>query len=157
MTEPRLGAAAGSRVPLGSAPRAARWPASLLALVGTAALVLLGRQPSVSGDHHMLGMAFMVANSLAWVGYILCAKDLLRRHRVTLVTVHAALAGSAVLFLVTGLTHAAMVAREAMAMSPFAWALVIGTGARGHHRIQPALFLRSPADDARAPRQPIRI
>ena len=97
-----------------------------LALVGTAALVLLGRQPSVSGDHHMLGMAFMVANSLAWVGYILCAKDLLRRHRVTLVTIHAALAGSAVLFLVTGPTHAAMVAREAMAMSPFAWALVIG-------------------------------
>src|SRR5207247_9069765 len=81
-----------------------------LALVGTAALVLLGRQPSVSGDHHMLGVGFMVANSLAWVGYILCAKDLLRRHGVTLVTVHAARVGSAVLFLVRRPTRAALVA-----------------------------------------------
>jgi len=96
-----------------------------LAVVGTASLVLLGRQPSVSGDHHMLGMAFMVANSLAWVTYILCCKNLLLRHRVTQVTVHAALAGSAVLFLVTGPTHAASVAREAAAMSPFAWSLVV--------------------------------
>lgn len=96
-----------------------------LALVGTAALVLLGRQPSVSGDHHMLGMAFMVANSLAWVAYMLCFKDLLRRHRVTQVTVHAALAGTAVLFLVTGPTHAADIAREAATMSPFAWSLVV--------------------------------
>jgi drug/metabolite transporter (DMT)-like permease len=96
-----------------------------LALVGTAALVLLGRQPSVSGDHHMLGIAFMVANSLAWVAYILCFKNLLLRHRVTRVTVHAALAGSAVLFLVTGPTHAAGIAREAMAMSLFAWSLVV--------------------------------
>ena len=96
-----------------------------LALVGTAALVLLGRQPWVSGDHHMLGMAFMVANSLAWVAYMLCFKDLLRRHRVTQVTVHAALAGTAVLFLVTGPTHAADIAREAATMSPFAWSLVV--------------------------------
>jgi len=96
-----------------------------LALVGTTALVLLGRQPSVRGDHHMLGMAFMIANSVAWVAYILCFKNLLLRHRVTQVTVHAALAGSAVLFLVTGPTHAAGVAREAAAMSPFAWSLVV--------------------------------
>jgi len=96
-----------------------------LALVGTTALALLGRQPSVSGDHHVLGMAFMIANSIAWVAYILCFKNLLLRHRVTQVTVHAALAGSAVLFLVTGPTHAAGVAREAAAMSPFAWSLVV--------------------------------
>jgi drug/metabolite transporter (DMT)-like permease len=96
-----------------------------LAVVGTAALVLLGRQPSVSGDHHMLGMAYMLANSLAWVAYILCVKNLLRRHRVTQVTVHASLAGSAVLFLVTGPTHAAGIAREAAAMSPLAWSLVV--------------------------------
>jgi len=96
-----------------------------LALLGTTALVLLGRQPSVSSDHHMLGMAFMIANSVAWVAYILCFKNLLLRHRVTQVTVHAALAGSAVLFLVTGPTHAAGVAREAAAMSPFAWSLVV--------------------------------
>jgi drug/metabolite transporter (DMT)-like permease len=96
-----------------------------LALVGTTALVLLGRQPSVSGDHHLLGMAFMIANSVAWVAYILCFKHLLLRHRVTQVTVHAALAGSAVLFLVTGPTHAAGVVREAAAMSPFAWSLVV--------------------------------
>jgi len=96
-----------------------------LALVGTTALVLLGRQPSVRGDHHMLGMAFMIANSVAWVAYILCFKNLLLRHRVTQVTVHAALAGSAVLFLVTGPTHAAGVVRDAAAMSPFAWVLVV--------------------------------
>ena len=96
-----------------------------LALVGTTALALLGRQPSVSGDHHMLGMAFMIANSVAWVAYILCCKNLLLRHRVTQVTVHAALAGSVALFLLTGPTHAAGVAREAAAMSPFAWSLVV--------------------------------
>jgi drug/metabolite transporter (DMT)-like permease len=96
-----------------------------LALAGTAALVLLGRQPSVSGDHHMLGMAFMIANSLAWVGYILCFKQLLRRHPPAVVTAHAALAGSAVLLLVTGPTQAGEVAREAQAMSPLAWGLVV--------------------------------
>jgi drug/metabolite transporter (DMT)-like permease len=95
-----------------------------LALAGTAALVRLGRQPS-GGGHHALGIGFMVANSLAWVAYILCSKDLLRRHRVTQVTIHAALAGTAALFLVTGPTHAATVARAAAAMSPLAWALVI--------------------------------
>jgi drug/metabolite transporter (DMT)-like permease len=79
----------------------------------------------VSGDHHMLGMALMIANSLAWVGYILCCKNLLLRHRVTQVTVHAALAGSAVLFLVTGPSQAAGVVREAAAMSPLAWGLVV--------------------------------
>ena len=96
-----------------------------LALAGTGALVLLGRAPSTSGDHHVLGMGFMVANSLAWVGYILCFKHLLRCHRVTIVTVHAALAGTAVLFLVTGPTHGATVAHEALAMSGTAWALVV--------------------------------
>lgn len=95
-----------------------------LALAGTAALVLLGRQPS-GGEHHALGIGFMVANSLAWIAYILCSKDLLRRHRVTQVTVHAALAGTAVLFLVTGPTHAAGIAREALAMSPLGWTLVV--------------------------------
>ena len=45
---------------------------------------------------------------------------------MTLVTVHAALAGSAVLFLVTGPTQAAMIAREARAMSLLTWILVIG-------------------------------
>jgi drug/metabolite transporter (DMT)-like permease len=40
-------------------------------------------------------------------------------------TIHAALAGSAVLFLVTGPTQAAGIAREAAAMSPFAWSLVV--------------------------------
>ena len=96
-----------------------------LALMGTAALVLLGRPPSSGGEHHALGMAFMVANSLAWVVYILCFKDLLRRHRVTQVTVHAALTGTAVLFLVSGPTHALAVAREAAAMSATGWALVV--------------------------------
>jgi len=96
-----------------------------LALAGTAALVLLGRQPSGGGEHHALGIGFMVANSLAWVVYILCFKDLLRRHRVTQVTIHAALAGTAALFLVTGPTHAMTVARAATAMSPLAWTLVI--------------------------------
>ena len=96
-----------------------------LALAGTGALVVLGRLPSVSGDHHMLGMGFMVANSLAWVGYILCFKHLLRRHRVTVVTVHAALAGTAVLLLATGPTHGTTVAYEALAMSGTAWALVV--------------------------------
>jgi drug/metabolite transporter (DMT)-like permease len=96
-----------------------------LALAGTAALVLLGRQPSADGEHDALGIGFMVANSLAWVVYILCFKDLLRRHRVTQVTIHAALAGTAALFLVTGPTHAATVARAAAAMNPLAWTLVI--------------------------------
>ena len=96
-----------------------------LALAGTAALVLLGRPPSGVGERHALGMAYMVANSLAWVVYILCFKDLLRRHRVTQVTVHAALAGTAVLLLVTGPTHLVTVAREAAAMGAPAWVLVV--------------------------------
>lgn len=97
----------------------------VLALIGTAALLLLGRGPGGGGEHHALGMAFMVANSLAWVVYILCFKDLLRRHRVTQVTIHAALVGTAVLFLVTGPTHAVSVTRATAAMSAPAWALVI--------------------------------
>jgi drug/metabolite transporter (DMT)-like permease len=96
----------------------------VLALSGTAALLLPGRSPS-GGGHDALGIAFMVANSLAWVVYILCFKDLLRRHRVTQVTIHAALVGSAVLFLATGPTHAGTVARQAAAMSAQGWALVI--------------------------------
>ena len=67
----------------------------------------------------------MVANSLAWVVYILCFKDLLRRHRVMEVTTHAALAGTVALLLVTGPTHAMTVARSAAAMSPLAWSLVV--------------------------------
>ena len=96
-----------------------------LAVTGTAALVLAGRQAGGGGENDALGIAFMVANSVAWVSYILCFKDLLRRHRVTQVTIHAALAGTVVLFLVTGPTHAVAVARAAAAMSPLAWALVI--------------------------------
>jgi drug/metabolite transporter (DMT)-like permease len=95
-----------------------------LALAGTATLVLLRSGPS-GGEHDALGIGFMVANSLAWVVYILCFKDLLRRHRVTQVTIHAALAGTAALFLVTGPTHAITVASAAAAMSPLAWTLVI--------------------------------
>ena len=95
-----------------------------LALLGTLALVLLGRQPSAAGEHHVLGMLYMVANSLAWVGYVLCFKDLLRRHPVTQVTTHAALAGTAALFLLTGSTHASTVVRQALAMSGLAWVLV---------------------------------
>ena len=125
MTEPAWVLLLGA-VLLGERATRRQMAGLVLALVGTAALLLFGRQPSVSGDHHMLGMGFMVANSVAWVGYILCVKNLLRRHRVTLVTVHAALAGSAVLFLVTGPTHAADIAREARAMSPIAWILVVG-------------------------------
>jgi drug/metabolite transporter (DMT)-like permease len=96
-----------------------------LALAGTAALVLLGRQPSGGGEHNALGIGFMVANSLAWVVYILCFKHLLRRHRVTQVTTHAALAGTAMLLLVTGPAYAVTVANAAAAMSPLSWALVI--------------------------------
>jgi drug/metabolite transporter (DMT)-like permease len=125
MTEPAWVLLLGA-VLLGERATRRQMAGLVLALVGTATLLLLGRQPSVSGDHHMLGIGFMVANSLAWVGYILCVKNLLRRHRVTLVTVHAALAGSAVLFLVSGPTHAADIAREARAMSPIAWILVVG-------------------------------
>jgi drug/metabolite transporter (DMT)-like permease len=44
---------------------------------------------------------------------------------VTQVTIHAALAGTIALLLVTGPTHAAAVARDAAAMSPLAWTLVI--------------------------------
>jgi len=95
-----------------------------LALLGTLALVLLGQPPSAGGEHHVLGMLYMGANSLAWVGYVLCFKDLLRRHRVTQVTTHAALAGTAALFLVTGGTHAWTMARQALAMSGLAWVLV---------------------------------
>ncbi|HWM76458.1 MAG TPA: DMT family transporter [Methylomirabilota bacterium] len=94
-----------------------------LALTGTAALLLLGRPPS--GEHHALGIGFMVANSLAWVVYILCFKTLLRRHRVTQVTTHAALAGTAALILATGPTHAVTIARETATMSPLGWTLVI--------------------------------
>jgi len=96
-----------------------------LALAGTGALVVLGGAPAASGGHHVLGMAFMIANSLAWVFYILCFKRLLSRHRVTLVTVHAALAGLVILLGVTGPTHGAEIAREAAAMSGNAWALVV--------------------------------
>jgi drug/metabolite transporter (DMT)-like permease len=96
-----------------------------LALLGTLALLLLGRQPSAGGEHHVLGMVYMVANSLAWVGYILCFKDLLRRHNVTQVTIHAALVGTAALFLLTGWTHAATVGRQAAAMSGLGWTLVV--------------------------------
>jgi drug/metabolite transporter (DMT)-like permease len=96
-----------------------------LALLGTLALVLVGRQPSGGGEHHALGMAYMVANSLAWVGYVLCFKDLLRRHRVTQVTTHAALAGTVALFLVTGWTHAGTIARQTLTMSALAWVLVV--------------------------------
>ena len=110
---------------LGERPTRRQLAGLALALSGTAALLLLGRPPSGGGEHHVLGMAFMVANSLAWVAYILCSKDLLRRHSVTQVTVHAALAGTAVLFLVTGPTHAGAVASEAAAMSASAWALVV--------------------------------
>lgn len=97
-----------------------------LALAGTAALVLLGRHPGGGDGRDALGIGFMVANSLAWVAYILCFKDLLRRHRVTQVTVHAALAGTVVLLLATGPTHAVAVARAAATMSPLGWALVVG-------------------------------
>ena len=124
MTEPAWVLLLGATV-LGERATRRQLAGLALALAGTAALVLLGGQPSVSGDHHILGIAFMVANSLAWVGYILCIKNLLLRHRVTPVTIHAALAGSAVLFLVTGPTQAAGIAREAAAMSPFAWSLVV--------------------------------
>jgi len=96
-----------------------------LALAGTAALVLLGRRPGFAGEHDALGIAFMVANSLAWVSYILCFKHLLRRHRVTQVTTHAALAGTAALLLITGPGHATAVMSAATAMSPLGWALVI--------------------------------
>ena len=96
-----------------------------LALLGTLALVLLGQPPSGGGEHHVLGMMYMGANSFAWVGYVLCFKHLLRRHSVTQLTTHAALVGSAALFLVTGWTHASTVARQALAMSPLAWVLVI--------------------------------
>jgi drug/metabolite transporter (DMT)-like permease len=107
--------------------RATRRQASGIALAvsGTAALVLLGRGPARGGGNDALGIGFMVANSLAWVVYILCFKDLLRRHRVMEVTAHAALAGTVVLLVVTGPTHAATVARAAAAMSPLAWTLVI--------------------------------
>lgn len=124
MTEPAWVLLLGAAI-LGERASRRQVAGLVLALAGTAALVLLGRQPSVSGDHHMLGMAFMIANSIAWVLYILCFKHLLARHRVTLVTVHAALAGSVVLFLVTGPTQGMEVAREAASMSGTAWALVI--------------------------------
>jgi drug/metabolite transporter (DMT)-like permease len=96
-----------------------------LALLGTLALVLLGRQPSGGGEHHLLGMLYMGANSLAWVGYILCFKDLLRRHRVAQLTTHAALVGTAALFLSTGWTRARAIADQAAAMSALAWILVV--------------------------------
>jgi drug/metabolite transporter (DMT)-like permease len=95
-----------------------------LALLGTLALVLLGQPPSGGGEHHVLGMMYMGANSFAWVGYVLCFKDLLRRHSVTQVTTHAALVGSAALFLVSGWTHASTVVRQSLAMSGLAWVLV---------------------------------
>jgi drug/metabolite transporter (DMT)-like permease len=96
-----------------------------LALLGTLALVLLGQPPSAGGEHHVLGMMYMGANSVAWVGYVLCFKDLLRRHSVTQLTTHAALVGSAALFLVTGWTHAGAIAAQALAMSALAWVLVV--------------------------------
>jgi drug/metabolite transporter (DMT)-like permease len=110
---------------LGERPTRRQLAGLALALAGTAALLLLGRPPIGGGEHHALGIAFMIANSLAWVVYILCFKTLLRRHRVTQVTTHAALAGTAALLLATGPTHAATIARETAAMSPLAWTLVI--------------------------------
>jgi drug/metabolite transporter (DMT)-like permease len=123
MTEPAWVLLLGALL-LGERPMRRQLAGLALALAGTGALVLLGRQPS-GGGHHALGIGFMVANSLAWVAYILCFKDLLRRHRVTQVTVHAALVGTLALFLVTGPTHADAVVRAVAAMSPLAWALVI--------------------------------
>jgi len=110
---------------LGERPTRRQLAGLALALTGTAALLLLGRLPSGGGEHHALGIGFMVANSLAWVVYILCFKTLLRRHRVTQVTTHAALAGTAALILATGPTHAVTIARETAAMSPLGWTLVI--------------------------------
>ncbi len=110
---------------LGERPTRRQLAGLALALTGTAALLLLGRPPSGGGEHHALGIGFMVANSLAWVVYILCFKTLLRRHRVTQVTTHAALAGTAALILATGPTHAGTIARETAAMSPLGWTLVI--------------------------------
>ena len=124
MTEPAWVLLLGAAF-LGEQPTRRQLAGLVLALAGTAALVLVGRQPSVSGNDHALGVAFMVANSLAWVGYILCFKDLLRRHRVTIVTVHATLVGTVVLFVVTGPTHAAAIGREAAHMSTLAWILVV--------------------------------
>ena len=110
---------------LGERPTRRQLAGLALAFTGTAALLLLGRPPSDGGEHHALGIGFMVANSLAWVVYILCFKTLLRRHRVTQVTTHAALAGTAALILATGPTHAVTIARETAAMSPLGWTLVI--------------------------------
>jgi len=124
MTEPAWVLLLGALL-LGERATSRQMAGLALALAGTAALVLLGRGPGAGAGHDALGIGFMVANSLAWVVYILCFKDLLRRHRVTQVTIHAALAGTAALFLITGPTHAGTVARAAAAMSPLAWALVI--------------------------------
>jgi drug/metabolite transporter (DMT)-like permease len=110
---------------LGERPTRRQLAGLALALTGTAALLLLGRTPSGGGEHHALGIGFMVANSLAWVVYVLCFKTLLRRHRVTQVTTHAALAGTAALILATGPTHAMTIAHETAAMSPLGWTLVI--------------------------------
>jgi drug/metabolite transporter (DMT)-like permease len=110
---------------LGERPTRRQLAGLALAFTGTAALLLLGRPPSGGGEQHALGIGFMVANSLAWVVYILCFKTLLRRHRVTQVTTHAALAGTAALILATGPTHAVAIARETAAMSPLGWTLVI--------------------------------
>jgi drug/metabolite transporter (DMT)-like permease len=98
-----------------------------LALLGTLALVVLGRRAG-GGEHHVLGMAFMVANSFAWIAYILCSKGLLRRHDAVLVTAHASLVGAAVLALTTGWQHGASVVAAAARLSPLGWALVIYMG-----------------------------
>lgn len=124
MTEPAWVLLLGA-VFLGEQPTRGQLAGLVLALAGTAALLPVGRQPGVSGDHHALGIALMVANSLAWVGYILCFKDLLRRHRVTIVTVHATLVGTMVLLVATGPTYVATVGREAAHMSALAWILVV--------------------------------
>lgn len=113
---------------LGERPARRQLAGMALAMLGTTALVLLGRAPAAGGTRHVLGMAFAVLAALAWVGYMLCFKDLLRRHDMTQVTVHAALVGTLALLLVTGPTHAAGIARQALAMSALAWTLVVTMG-----------------------------
>lgn len=95
-----------------------------LALAGTLALVLVGRRAG-GGEHHALGMGVMVANSFSWIAYILCSKDLLRRHDAPLVTAHASLIGFGVLAVLTGVGHGPAVAAAALRLSPFGWALVL--------------------------------
>lgn len=95
-----------------------------LALAGTLALVLLGRRAG-GGERHVLGMALMVANSFAWIAYILCSKDLIRHRNAMLVTAHVSLIGAGVLAVTTGVSHAPAVAAAAVRLSPTGWALVL--------------------------------